>query len=502
MMRNPPTLNPHVDLLERFRACARLHPNRVAHRSADRSLTYAELASGIDATAALIWSQLSPDGSPVVIVGHKEPEMLMGFLGSVQAGHPYIPLDTSLPAKRIEQIIASSGARLVLTPQRVGEAIDRTPRAKRRPEASIDADAAFYIIFTSGSTGTPKGVTITLDNLTGFVDWMRREQDFQPGGETFLNQAPFSFDLSVMDTYSSLTTGGTLVSLTAREIETPRLLFDTLRSSGITTWVSTPSFANWCLAQRDWDARMLPRLRRFLFCGETLPIALAGELLERFPDAAVWNTYGPTEATVATTSIRIRPSILSHYATLPVGAPRPGTRIVLVDAVGQYLAAEGASGEIIIAGRNVSPGYLNQPDLTSARFFDFEGQRAYRTGDIGHFEDGLLFFDGRVDDQIKLNGYRIELGDVESNIRALPEVREAIVVPVERDGRVESLIGFVATDVLTPGETDFQTSQRLRRALFERVPAYMVPRTLRRVERWPLTPNGKVDRRALARLAP
>jgi D-alanine--poly(phosphoribitol) ligase subunit 1 len=491
-----------VHLLEQIRASARTHPELVAHRSADREITYSDLVAGMDVTAALVWTELPDDGSPVVVLGHKEPEMLMGFLGSVRAGHPYIPLDTSLPAKRIEQVIATSGAKLVLTPRRVRDTVESTSQAAPPPERAVRPEDDFYIIFTSGSTGTPKGVTITFQNLTDFLDWMRREQAFQPGAETFLNQAPFSFDLSVMDTYSSLTTGGTLVSLTSRELETPRLMFDTLCSSGITTWVSTPSFARWCLAEPTCDARMLPRLRRFLFCGETLPVGLVAELFERFPDAAVWNTYGPTEATVATTSVRIEAWMLARYAALPVGRPKPGTRMVLMDPDERSLPSRVARGEIVIAGPNVSAGYLNRADLTAARFFDFDGLRAYRTGDVGHYEDGLLFFDGRVDDQIKLNGYRVELGDVESNIRALPGVREAIVVPVERDGHVESLTGFVATDGATLDETEFQTSQRLRRALLERLPAYMVPRTLRRVERWPLTPNGKVDRRALSQLVP
>ncbi len=490
-----------MDLLEQIRWWARRHPQRVAHRSAGREITYADLIAGMDAIAALVRTELQADGSPVVVVGHKEPEMLMGFLGSACAGHAYIPLDTSLPAKRLEQIVASSGAKLVLTPPRVRDNVERWSGATPPLACAASAEAACYIMFTSGSTGTPKGVTITHQNLSSFLDWMRREQVFHPGAETFLNQAPFSFDLSVMDTYLSLTTGGTLVSVTAPEIETPRLLFETLRSSGITTWVSTPSFARWCLAEQSYDPRMLPRLRRFLFCGETLPVGLATQLLERFPEAVIWNTYGPTEATVATTSIRLDASLLSRYATLPVGRPRPGTRIVLMDPDGQCLSGEGAHGEIVIAGPNVSAGYLHRADLTAARFFDLGELRAYRTGDVGHFEDGLLFFDGRVDDQIKLNGYRIELGDVESNLRALPGVREAIVIPVERDGRVESLVAFVAVAAVAPDETEFQTTQRLRRALFERLPAYMVPRTLRLVERWPLTANGKVDRRALARFA-
>jgi D-alanine--poly(phosphoribitol) ligase subunit 1 len=168
-----------------------------------------------------------------------------------------------------------------------------------------------------------------------------------------------------------------------------------------------------------------------------------------------------------------------------VGVPKPDCRIAIMD------------DEIVIAGPNVSPGYLNRPDLTQARFFELEGARAYRTGDQGHFERELLFFDGRFDDQIKLHGYRIELGDVEANLRALPEIREAVVVPLYRGSQVDAIAAFVSGEVLQ-GETAFEATLRLRRALGERLPVYMVPRIVQFVEHFPLTPNGKVDRRGLA----
>jgi D-alanine--poly(phosphoribitol) ligase subunit 1 len=477
-----------VHPLIRFDAWAHRHPDRLAFRGAAGRSTYAELLQGSISVAALICSVLGDDGSPVALLGHKEPEMLMAFLGSARSGHPYIPLDSASPRQRVEQAIAISQARLVLTPERVRAALAKPTRTLSQ-HTLLEDDHPYYIMFTSGSTGEPKGVTITQRNLSSFLEWMHAEHDLESGAETFLNQAPFNFDLSVMDTYLSLTTGGTLVSLTAREVQTPRLLYEALRTSDITTWVSTPSFALMCLAEPSFDGRMLPRLRRFLFCGETLAPSLAKQLLDRFPGAAVWNTYGPTEATVATTSIRIERDLLRRYSALPVGVPKPGTRITLADDVD-------GRGEIVIAGSNVSPGYLNRPDLTRSRFFDLDGLPAYRTGDLGHFQDGLLFFDGRLDDQIKLNGYRIEIGDVESNLRCLSGVHEAVVVPLERNRRIEALAAFVRVDRLT-SETDFQASLRIRRDLSQRVPGYMLPRVIQLVDDWPLTPNGKVDRRAL-----
>jgi D-alanine--poly(phosphoribitol) ligase subunit 1 len=481
-----------VDLLAQIDLWGRQSPTRLAHVSAERTLTYGELTHRSDAVADHLAHTLPDDGSPVAVLGHKEPEMLIAFLGAVKSGHPYIPLDTALPIERVARILASSGARITLTPEYITGLPDLLPPA---PGNVLGPAEPYYIIFTSGSSGEPKGVVITLGCLTSFLTWMLDEQALDGPGEIFLNQAPFSFDLSVMDLYLSLATGGTLFSITNEDIANPRRLFQVLARSGVTSWVSTPSFAQLCLAERSFGAQMLPWLRRFLFCGETLAPEVAAQLLDRFPEAAVWNTYGPTEATVATTSVRIDRTVLEQYAPLPVGYPKPGTSILLADESGQ-LVAPGESGEIVICGPNVSPGYLGQPDLTARSFFLRDGQRAYRTGDKGHFRDGLLFFEGRLDNQIKLHGYRIELGDVEANLQALPDVRDAVVIAKMKRGVPDSLVAFVVLSNRQIG-TNHETARTLIAQLSQRLPSYMIPRRFRFLEAFPITTNGKADRRKL-----
>jgi D-alanine--poly(phosphoribitol) ligase subunit 1 len=241
---------------------------------------------------------------------------------------------------------------------------------------------------------------------------------------------------------------------------------------------------------------MIPTLRRFLFCGETLAPETAAQLLTRFPEAEVWNTYGPTEATVATTSVRVDRALLDRWSPLPVGKAMPGTLVEILDESGAVLR-EGDRGEIIIAGPNVSPGYLHRPELTAKAFFTYEGLPAYRTGDSGRFEDGMIFFDGRMDNQVKVNGYRIELGDLEANLRALPEIADAVVLPVEKGGRIDSLAAFVVLAGERTG-SDFEISARLKTQLGERLPAYMAPRKFHFLDAFPMTANGKADRRKLA----
>jgi len=427
------------------------------------------------------------------VLGHREPEMLIAFLGAVKSRRPYVPLDTVLPRQRIDKILAISRPALLLTPEDVTKF---SSSAALAPAKRVQRDDPFYILFTSGSTGEPKGVIITLGCLEHFVAWMLEEQKFVPLSETFLNTAPFSFDLSVMDLYCNLTTGSTLFSITRDLVANPKMLYRALGNSGATTWVSTPSFAQMCLVEEKFTEEMLPRIRRFLFCGETLAAQTAARLFERFPRAQVWNMYGPTEATVATTSVRIDRSILEKYSALPVGHAMPGTDVFVVNTAGEALPAN-EQGEIVIAGPNVSPGYLGRPDLTEAVFFEHCGRRAYRTGDQGRFQDAFLFFEGRRDSQLKLSGYRIEPGDVEANLRALSSVRDAVVTPVIRNGAVQSLAAFVVLSSQTE-KSHFELAQSLRQQLAERLPVYMLPRKFVFRGAFPLTANGKVDRARLA----
>ena len=484
-----------MDLFAQIDGWAECAPDRLAHVSGTQRITYRELVRRSDALAAYLARTLPGSDAPIAVVGHKEPEMLIAFLGAAKARHAYIPLDTALPAQRIERIIASSGAAITLTPQRIAElSAGSDTLALQQP----DPTDPYYIMFTSGSTGEPKGVVITLGCVTNFLQWMLTEQQLTTPGDVFLNQVPFSFDVSVMDLYFSMVTGGTMFSITREDIANPRQLYQALAASGITIWVSTPSFARLCLADRSFAQAMLPQVRRFIFCGETLAPEVAAQLLDRFPNAPIWNTYGPTEATVATTSVRIDRAMLGRYPALPIGRPMPGTRMPLLDADG-HPVGPGEKGEIIISGPNVSPGYLGRPDLTAQAFFEYEGVWSYRTGDLGHERDGLLFFDGRRDSQIKLHGYRIELGDIEAHLQALPEVRDAVVIVKFKHDQPDSLAAFVMLSA-RPERTDRQIAHSLAEQLAEQLPRYMIPRIFRFVETFPMTTNGKADRNKLAEL--
>ena len=484
-----------MHLLDRIDRWGRETPDRIAHQSGDRTLTYGELLSRSEEIADWLQEEMGDNRGPIAVHGHKEPEMLIAFLGAVKSGRPYVPIDTSIPPQRVERIVAGANAPLVLTPERIRNlARVEDPMPRKR----VEANDPFYILFTSGSTGEPKGVVITLANLTAFVDWLSGEQQFTPGAETFLNQAPFSFDLSVMDLYGSLSAGGTLFSLTKDHVSNLKHLYEAFGRSGVTTWVSTPSFAQMCLIERTFAQPMLRGLRRFLFCGETLAPETASQLLERFPEAEVWNTYGPTEATVAMTSVRVTRELIADFNPLPVGRVMPGTEVIIrgEDATP---VPDGDRGEIVIIGPNVSPGYLGRPDLTERAFFDYQSFRAYRTGDWGRLRDGLLFFEGRMDGQIKLNGYRIELGDLEANLRALPDIADVVVLPVTKGNRIDSLAAIVVLAGERSG-SDFEISARLKTSLGERLPAYMVPRKFKFLDAFPMTANGKADRRKLAEL--
>jgi D-alanine--poly(phosphoribitol) ligase subunit 1 len=485
-----------MDLIEKINHWGETAPNRLAHINGDQFITYQDLQERSDALAAYFWRTLPHDHSPLALLGHKESEMIVGFLGAIKAGHPYIPIDTSLPAQRIKSVLEIAKSPPVFTPEQIKTVLNDTDQQLKFDALQLVAQDPWYIIFTSGSTGEPKGVVITKGCLENFVNWMLSDHAFVERGEIFLNQAPFSFDLSVMDLYLSLVTGGTLFSISKEIQAEPRQLFLTLAQSDVSSWVSTPSFARLCLAEPTFNQQMLPELKRFLFCGETLAPAVAADLLIRFPNSEVWNTYGPTETTVATTSIRVDLQILDRYSPLPVGYPKTDSRIYVFDKNGGPIG-DGKQGEIIITGPNVSPGYLNRPELTGKVFFEYNGLPAYRTGDRGHFQGSLLFFDGRIDNQIKLHGYRIELGDIEANLRLVSGIQDAVVLPVMKDSIPEALAAFIIlTEQITGSE--FEVIRGIKKELKQRLPAYMLPHNYYFLKEFPMTPNGKADRCKLA----
>jgi D-alanine--poly(phosphoribitol) ligase subunit 1 len=257
---------------------------------------------------------------------------------------------------------------------------------------------------------------------------------------------------------------------------------------------------NVCLLNKEFNSNMLPNMEIFLFCGEVLTNKTARELQKRFPEAQVINTYGPTESTVAVTEVVVDDAMANSEHPLSIGYDKPGTTIFIMDDKYTYPGLpEGEKGEIVIAGNTVAAGYLNQPELTSEKFFKLstpDGEMwAYKTGDEGYKQDNLLYYCGRMDFQIKLNGYRIELGDIESNILEMDDVTYCVVLPIEKRGEIKGLAAFVTLD--HPVEDEFEYSQSVRKYISEKLPHYMVPKKCIVLEEMPMTNNGKADRRAL-----
>ncbi|WP_066064888.1 D-alanine--poly(phosphoribitol) ligase subunit DltA [Neobacillus soli] len=502
-----------MKMLDTIRALALSQPAALAYISPNTEITYDELWTQSERIAAFISKQNLKMGSSVLVYGHMEAQMIASFLGCVKAGHSYIPVDTSIPIDRVNKIIDSAKTELIINVSGEQMVIDNSAafifnfneimlkqayEEPSNPSNWVRGDENFYIIYTSGSTGNPKGVQISANNLESFVDWMTA--DFPISGSLrFLNQAPYSFDLSVMDLYPALASGGTIFAITKEMIAKPKILFEALLKSKTQVWTSTPSFVQMCLMDPSFTQELLPALRVFLFCGEILPAAICKQLMERFPKAKIFNTYGPTEATVAITSIEITAAMLELYPNLPIGKTKPDTSILLLGENGLEVQP-GEIGELIIVGPSVSKSYLGEQELTDKAFYKISGVQAYRTGDAGYCDqDGLLFYKGRIDFQIKLHGYRMELEEIEYHITHSKYVKSVVVVPVYQKEKIDYLLAAI-----TPAENDFekeyQLTSAIKKELSEVIPAYMIPRKFTYRDELPMTPNGKIDRKQIREL--
>ena len=514
----------YVDAVDSFGHTA---PDRWAFRnSAGEAITYGELSRRSNALACHIVEAYGLERArPVIVFGHKSPYMLVAIMACAKAGHPYVPIDVVYPADRVEAILEQVGETLVLDasagaidwssltgarPLAVAGPEELEAICAREPDASrvaslpglAPSDTA-YIIFTSGSTGTPKGVEVSAECVDGFMAWLQDAYRFADEGvRTWFNRAAYSFDLSVTDLVGALSQGDTCFALEEGAEESLGSTFAALAASGMSDWVSTPSFLDQCLADDSFGPDLLPSLRRMLFCGETLRPQTAREAKRRFGGLSVYNCYGPTESTDFVACCEITDDMLATDAALPVGRVMPGVELAILDPETLEPVGEGESGECFICGHTVAKGYFGREDLTAAAFASCppevaRGRKSYRTGDemtIG--PDGLLYFHGRLDLQIKLHGFRIELGDIEAALCALDEVHVAAVVPIVRDGQVHHLCAcVVATD---PDLRGIRATKALKRRLSSALPAYMVPTQFKYLDELPLNNNGKVDRRALA----
>ncbi|WP_040537537.1 D-alanine--poly(phosphoribitol) ligase subunit DltA [Lentilactobacillus parafarraginis] len=498
------------NLIEMIDSYAESNGDRISYNYNGRQNTYRELKTDSDALAEHIDAMALKLNQPIIVFGEKSFEMIVAFLGAVKSGHPYIPVDVNSPSDRLKLIneIAQPAAVIAVSPLPItlpgvevitNEELERIclEKVTYHNTHSVHGDQTFYIIFTSGTTGVPKGVEISYNNLMSFVEWIKGSDFNLPADLQMLQQPAYSFDLSVMSLYPTLYSGGTLHVLSKKTTDNFIVLFTTLPSLAVNVWVSTPSFVTICLLEPTFDQAHYPQLTHFLFCGEELTHKTAATLKKRFPDAHIFNTYGPTEATVAISQIEITNQVLDDFNRLPIGYLKAGVHGQVVDDQKKPLPSA-QKGELVVYGNSVSKGYINNPEKNRQAFYQVKGHNAYRTGDIVAMrEDGLLEYFGRSDFQVKLNGFRIELEDVAGLVSQEAHVKQAVVVPkYNAQHTVSMLIAYVVPQDETI-KNELESPAAIKKNLTQTMMAYMLPQKFVYRKSLPLSRNGKVDIRAV-----
>jgi amino acid adenylation domain-containing protein len=495
---------------------ARRAPYQVALAFEGGQWTYSELEVHTSRVARRLMAQGVGPESLVALIGPRSEATIRSILGIHRAGGAFLPLEARLPPARIAQVLAESlapfalalgGADALLT-----EALELLPLAQRprvlslqgweaespEPLRSLAApELLAYVLFTSGSTGVPKGVMIDQRGMLNHILGM--QQALGLGAEEIIAQtAALSFDISVWQMLGAFALGGTTCVLDDEVVREPPRLAQALESAGVTTVQLVPSVLQ--LLLEEGDSRSLPalgRLRRMVTIGEALPPAVCHAWFERYPGIPLANAYGPAECSdAATVHLMHAPP---ERASTPIGTPKANMEVHVLDEALQPVPA-GVVGELYIGGVGVGRGYRHRPELTAERFVPHPfsqspGARLYRTGDLGRrLADGTLEFVSRTDFQVKVRGMRIELAEIESALRGLPQVRSAVVMAREHRPGDKYLVAFV----VPAGAGTREAS--LKAALGRLLPAYMVPARAVLLEALPLSPNGKLDRKALAAL--
>ena len=492
-------------LVDLFEAQVERTPDKIAIRFEDKKLSYRQLNAKANQLAHHLRSQTHANHQPLVqpdaLIGlcvERSLEMIIGLLGILKAGGAYVPLDPDYPAKRLAYLLADSQVPMLLTQQPLQNrlpgytgitcCLDEPGVFAHQPDHNLPRLALphhlAYVIYTSGSTGTPKGVCISQQALNNFIRDMQQRLVL-PVQAQVMALTTLSFDIAGLELYLPLISGAT-IQLVSRAIASDGAALQACLSAPATRLVqATP--ATWQILQSSgWQASHPLTL---LSGGEKLSPALSHYLLQQ--SEQLWNLYGPTETTIWSTAhnVTAQPAYPDQ-----IGQPIANTRIHLLDAQHQ-LVPLGIPGELCIAGAGLARGYLNRPELTAEKFIEVElfgrTEQIYRTGDLARWlPDGNLEYLGRMDHQIKLRGFRIELGEIEAVLSQQAVIGEAVVVVHEWEGN-QSLAAYVTV----AGETIDMSE--LRATLQSRLPDYMVPNSFTLLDQMPLTPNGKIDRKAL-----
>ncbi len=483
-----------------FAEQARLRPCAIAVEQAGEKLTWGELQRQAGRIARrLVARGLRPEAR-VAVLAERSPDLIAALLGILEAGGAYLPLDPADPPERLAWILRDAGASLLVAreapPFELPPGLRLVTPDGAEPEVNPEVDlpqvpaaALAYVMYTSGSTGKPKGVAVTHRNVVRLV----RGTDYADLGpdQTWLQAAPVSFDASTLEIWAPLLNGGRLVLLPGR-IGSLDDLARVVETHGVTSaWLTAGLFHEMVDGRLDG----LRPLSQLLTGGDVVSPEHARRALAAHPGLTLIDGYGPTEGTTFTCCHRLTaPPRVGE--SVPIGRPIANARAYVLD---ERLApvAVGVEGELYVGGEGLARGYLDRPDLTAESFvpdaFGLAGERLYRTGDrVRRRADGTLEFRGRLDHQVKLRGFRIEPGEIEAALAASPGVREAAVLVREDRSGDRRLVAYVVGDIAVA-----ELRRSLREQLRERLPDYMVPAAFVTLAAMPLTPNGKVDRKAL-----
>ncbi|WP_421857977.1 non-ribosomal peptide synthase/polyketide synthase [Marinobacter salarius] len=474
------------------------HPDREALVFGAERLSYAELDARANRLAHYLVGQGVDRNSLIGVAAERSVAMVVALYAVQKAGAAYVPVDPEHPQARHQQVLTDAGVDLLLTHDAVIESLpapaglsvinldqlDLADQPASIPDVGIHPEQRAYVIYTSGSTGKPKGVANTHGALFNRLKWMQAAYELGED-DTVLQKTPYSFDVSVWEFFWPLMVGARLVVAQPGDHRDPARLVDQIQRESVTTVHFVPSMLSAFLTQDDLTG--CDALRRVICSGEALPKDLQDETLRRLPRATLYNLYGPTEAAIDVTHWTCGQDDRSTRTTVPIGRPIANLQIhVLDDRLNPQPV--GVPGELYIGGAGLAQGYHGQPDLTAERFVPSpfaNGERLYRSGDLARWcRDGTLEYLGRLDHQIKLRGLRIELGEIEAVLRESAGVMDAVVIASN-----DQLIGYVQG---TGIETD-----ALKASLKNHLPDYMVPAHLMVLERFPLSANGKLDRKAL-----
>lgn len=494
--------------LDRFRAAVERDPGAPAVIAGGETVDYRALDRRSDAVArALVGLGVGPE-SLVGLWAERSVAAIVGLLGVLKAGGAFVPLDPALPVNRLAHIAgevemaamvvgSAPPASLVeaVGDERMVSAVD--PAMEDGPVTASDLpETAAYLLFTSGSTGEPKGVVVSRGHLASYVAEIVERLGFEPG-ERFASVSTLAADLGHTMVFPALATGGALVLFSAEEIGDPRAFARAMTEHRVDALKIVPTHLGALLQESD-PSKVMPR-RRLVLGGERTSLDLAERVLSA-ADCEVHNHYGPTEATVGVATQDVRSWWREpRSASVPVGRPLGTTRIDVVDA-GFRRAPLWVTGEIVLGGDHVARGYHGRPAATASVFVPdpFSGRsgaRLYRTGDLGRvLGDGSVEFVGRRDRQLKIRGFRVEIGEIEATLRRHPAVRAAVVVPREDPGDGAGNVRLIAYVV---PEGDEEAGSDLHDFLRAELPAFMVPHGVEPIESVPRTPNGKVDVAAL-----